>query len=366
MKRIIDQTILLIYCIAVLLLIPMGTEFVVATLAAVIYGSVTLFLRSGKEHMVITVLWLAAAYFCPEILLFMPVAVYSVLERKQYLLAAVCMGLAVAYGAEEGVRVLCYVMIGCMMAALLQYKEGLYERLDEKLRKTRDDGEELNLLLKEKNQNLLKQQDYEIYTATLKERNRIAREIHDNVGHMLSRSILMIGAMKAVSQDEKMKAPLGQLEDTLNAAMTSVRESVHDLHDESVNLKETVENLAKEFAFCPVRLEYDMGYEVPRTMKYSFIMIMKEALNNVMKHSDATEVHILMREHPGLYQLIIEDNGNERKSGNRQESVSAASEVTAGMGIRNMQERIAALDGTFQIRREKGFRIYITVPKNEV
>ncbi len=52
-----------------------------------------------------------------------------------------------------------------------------------------------------------------------------------------------------------------------------------------------------------------MGYDIPKEIKYSFIAITKEALNNVMRHSNANEVKILAREHPGLYQLIIEDNG---------------------------------------------------------
>ena len=41
--------------------------------------------------------------------------------------------------------------------------------------------------------------------------------------------------------------------------MTSVRESVHDLHDDSVNLREVTEELVGEFTFCPVDLSYDMG-----------------------------------------------------------------------------------------------------------
>ena len=66
-----------------------------------------------------------------------------------------------------------------------------------------------------------------------------------------------------------------------------------------------------------------MGYDIPKEIKYSFIAITKEALNNVMRHSNANEVKILAREHPGLYQLIIEDNGTLderiRPNGDREE-----------------------------------------------
>ena len=139
--------------------------------------------------------------------------------------------------------------------------------LEQKYKRVRDDSRELTLMLEKKNQDLLKKQDTEVYLATLKERNRIAREIHDNVGHMLSRSILMVGALKTVNQAENLKVPMEQLDQTLNEAMTNVRQSVHDLHDESVNLKEVMESLAEEFRFCPVQLTYDMGYDIPKEIK---------------------------------------------------------------------------------------------------
>ena len=92
--------------------------------------------------------------------------------------------------------------------------------------------------------------------------------------------------MKIVNEDEKLSSSIEQLEESLNTAMTSVRESVHDLHDDSVNLREVTEELVGEFTFCPVDLSYDMGYDVPREIKYGFIAIVKEALHNIVRHSD--------------------------------------------------------------------------------
>lgn len=62
----------------------------------------------------------------------------------------------------------------------------------------RDTDTELKLVMEQRNRELLEKQDNEIYLATLRERNRIAREIHDNVGHMLSRSILQVGALATI------------------------------------------------------------------------------------------------------------------------------------------------------------------------
>lgn len=225
--------------------------------------------------------------------------------------------------------------------------------LEQELRRTRDDSRERNLLLAQKNKALLEKQDYEIYNATLKERNRIAREIHDNVGHVLSRGILMIGAARTINKDTKMAVLLENLENSLNQAMNSIRSSVHDLHDEAVNLEETEKGLVREFTFCPVKMIYDMSRTVPREVKYCFISITKEAFANIMKHSNATEVQLVLREHPALYQLCVEDNGTDAEY----------EPGKAGIGIVNMRDRVKALGGTIQISTKSGFRIFITIPK---
>jgi len=59
------------------------------------------------------------------------------------------------------------------------------------------------MLLRQKNRELIEKQDYEIRLATLNERGRIAREIHDHVGHLLSRSILQIGALMVTKGREQ-------------------------------------------------------------------------------------------------------------------------------------------------------------------
>lgn len=352
MKRIIDQLILIIYSFTTLLLTPIDTAFLISFLMVLIYSSVNYFSDSRRFHFVSTAFLIVLSFFFPSIIFFLPAVIYNCVEYKNYF-GSLLFGLIFLIKIlPDSLPLFLVLVLGCCIAFLLVYQTEQYENLQFRFKQTRDDSTELNLLLKEKNQVLLEKQDYEIYTATLKERNRIAREIHDNVGHMLSRSILMTGAMKTINKDSQLQTSLLQLEETLNAAMTNVRESVHDLHDDSINLKETIQSLADTFTFCPIQLDYDMGYDVPREIKYSFITIIKEALNNVMRHSNASKVYILVREHPGLYQLAIEDNGTSAASG-------------SGLGLVNMKDRVDTLKGTIQIRTEKGFRIFITIPKKE-
>ena len=199
----------------------------------------------------------------------------------------------------------------------------------------------------------MEKQDYEIHTAMLQERNRIAREIHDNAGHMLSRCILLTGMIKTINTDKKCEESLELLEGELAKTMDSMRNSVHDLHKDAMNLQEKLQEVLAQFVFCPAAFDYDVGPDMPSHIKYAFLAITKEALTNVARHSNATHVQIRITEHPAMYQLIISDNGTNK----------ASIAPRDGMGLQNIRERVSALRGTLQIIQEKGFRIFISVPK---
>ncbi len=385
MKKITDEGFLFLYGFGLLLTAETGIPAVIAALFACIYTCVNLVWKEKYLHYITTAAFVAAGIVSKEMWMFLPVALYNMLcfYSPVYMGAGgiimACMAPAVreGYGLEKEM----FIVAGLAAAILLHGRTRRLDELEQEYKRSRDDSRELTLMLEKKNQDLLEKQDTEVYLATLKERNRIAREIHDNVGHMLSRSILMVGALKAINQNENLKVPMEHLDQTLNEAMTNVRQSVHDLHDESVNLKEVMESLVAEFSFCPVQLTYDMGYDIPKEIKYSFIAITKEALNNVMRHSNADDVKILVREHPWLYQLIIEDNGTsderiqpdgdlkeyaERESaGKTGDTRKTENTESSGIGIRNMKERARMLGGTMQIQKENGFRIFITVPKQK-
>lgn len=243
------------------------------------------------------------------------------------------------------------VLFFFLLSWVLAFKTAKLCRMEENFRFLRDSATEYNLLLQQKNKDLIVKQNHEIHIATLKERNRIAREIHDNVGHMLSRSILQAGALAAVNQQEHLKEPLHALTLTLSTAMTSVRESVHNLHDDSIDLKGAVLELTSDFSDYQVHLDYDMGHYVPASVKYCFISIVKEALSNIARHSNGNEIFLTLREHPSLYQLIIRDNGTNIRQN------------PSGMGIENMQERIKQLKGNFSLSVKDGFQIFAAVPR---
>lgn len=232
------------------------------------------------------------------------------------------------------------------------------------INRLQDTYNEHKLSLEYENQYLLKQQDNEINIATLNERNRIAREIHDNIGHMLSRSILQIGALIAINKDDTLNEHYQNLKESLNQAMDSIRNSVHDLHNDSIDLENSMNQLINTFDFCEIKLDYDVSKYVSREVKYCFISITKEALNNTIKHSNATAVTITIIEHPSFYKYVYDDNGNNQNTVpvSIQDNLKEDT-YREGMGLNNMRERVKSLQGIINFHTDNGFSIHITIPK---
>lgn len=380
MNVFLDKMLLLLYCLPGLYFTNAAPASVCALWSALTISALSYALSEHTFCAFLRGIYLAAFCAVPEFVIFLPLIAYdfsfegkyrgisTILSSGILLYHTVCGRLETLFSPYlNGFLPLYFVLLGCILAVLMRKKTASYARLHQKFYRLRDDDTELALLLEERNQSLLEKQNTEIYTATLRERNRIAREIHDNVGHMLTRAILMVGALKTVQKDSALQEPLSSLHDTLNQAMDSIRKSVHDLHDSSINLRESLETLIRDFTFCPVTLQYDISSPLPRDIKYSLISIVKESLVNISRHSNATQASITAIEHPGFYQFIIRDNGTTPSAqATRMDPEKASGFIPAsGIGLTNIRSRVKAFGGHLSIHQNNGFHIYITIPKNK-
>ncbi len=323
--------------------------------------AITCFITGFEQKLYKDCLFILYIILCvlnPLFLLFIPVMIYDLFyEKVFYYLPIYLLYLLLEFIYIHNLNLkfqdMALFLILSFASYLLQksYAENLL--LNEQMRKLRDDSTELTLLLERKNHDLMEKQDYEIHLATLKERNRIAREIHDNVGHLLTSSILQLAALKMILRNKQVDlSPYDSLQNTLDTAMTSIRASVHDLHDDTIHLQSAIEDLINGFPEYDITLDYDFGEAIPKSIKYSFLSILKESLNNIAKHSNATTATIILREHPGFYQLHIYDNGT---------NIHFSSDT--GLGLSSIAERVKNLNGTLKITTDNGFRIQISVMK---
>lgn len=311
-----------------------------------------LFNKNVLSRMVLYVIYLLLSIYFLDMVYFIPLIMYDLMNEQQKLLLVLPLipvsQFVLSYGFIESLL----IIIVFIIAIFIRFKSIDIVSYKSKYYRLMDDTKELTLQLSQTNKDLIEKQDNDIYIATLNERNRIAREIHDHVGHQLSSSILQLGAIMAISKEVSIKEPLITLRTTLNTGMDNIRQSVHDLYDTSIDLDSKLNKLIQSFTFCSI--EYDNGLFTSPEQKqcYAILAIVKESFSNIIKHSDATKVSVFLKEHPSLYQIIIHDNGSVIDFN-----------PDHGIGLKNMEQRIEHLNGHFQIRINNGFEIFISLPK---
>ena len=338
---------------------------IVFLLFGIIVFSITCYFDNSENYLgakIAYVLLSLAGFAYARMIPFVPIVAYSVAYKinKQncfsvpYLIGLTGLIVRFAYVNSGDYTSVIWLTGLCVFAILMGYKTYIIRKQDTDIKKMRDDSTEKNNYLSEKNRILASNMDNEVRIATLSERNRIAREIHDNVGHMLSRSILQLGAVMTVNRNEKVYEQLIPLKESLDTAMNNVRESVHDLHKDSFDIKQAANGILEELSDFSVKFICDMSAGAEKEIKYTFLTILKEAVTNIEKYCNGDKVTVIISELEEYYQMLIEDNGEVKND---------RFHINTGIGLSNMEERIKNLGGIITFSTEKGFRIFISVPK---
>jgi len=380
MELVLDKVTLLVIAALASALLPFTPAHIVASLAAVSVSALfdvdTLprTLRAGAVY-----LYLALSLAFPAFISFLPLVSYDCFrlsslfdempsERAGQLRMLWVAPLLVAFVWLQPGMVLLLLLVSCL-ACLRAWSSGRASATLADYRARRDELSAVSKELEMRNRDLEERKSLELRLATLAERSRLAREIHDNVGHLLTRSILQVEAHKVTQASEGRDDPqLTAISDTLHEAYDSLRESVHALHEESFELRSQLQMLAQETAGLPrtnagggsqpLRVALDYGLadpSPPQPVSYSLLAITREALANTIKHSDATSVQVSLKEFPGFYQLTIQDNG-----GTEPPQGYAA---TKGIGLASMEERARSFGGVLNTSWDSGFRVFATIPK---
>ena len=376
MNRLFDKSIVLACCIAAALGLAVDARLVAAFCLGVIATSLAEIAqgeRARRASEAASYAYIMVAVFAPPFAPFAPLAFYDIArrvrrERVWGALGAgaifVCALVAYAHAGALPTRALLLTTILSVAATLLSLRTAQLEREQERMRHTRDELQERALALEARNRDLADRQDYEVELATLAERARIAREIHDNVGHQLTRASLQTEALRVVHANEPgVAADFADVKRTVDEALQLVRTSVHALNDNAANLSVQLERIAegaRSDGGPQIELEV-LAEHAPANVANCFAAILREALSNTMRHARAQNVTVRCMEHPSFYQLIVTDDGTgATKTNNRG--------IAEGMGLGSMRERIEALGGTFTAGPRAGapgWRVFATVPKQQ-
>lgn len=215
--------------------------------------------------------------------------------------------------------------------------------------------EQLHTIQKEKELQLLQA----VMQGEEKERSRIAKDLHDGVAGMLAAVKMHINSIATELSEVRNTEGFQQGLKLLDESSQEVRKTSHNLMPEVLlqhGLDEAIRRYCNNVSNSSrLKLEYDEIGDTPRfidSFELSVYRIVQELLNNIVKHSKASEAIVQLSYQPGILTIAIEDNGI---------GVSKEDSTKDGMGLKSLQSRVKAMNGKieFESASGEGFNAYL-------
>ncbi|NHM07567.1 hypothetical protein G4D82_10070 [Flavobacterium sp. CYK-4] len=209
-------------------------------------------------------------------------------------------------------------------------------------------------------QALQTQKEIEVMQASMMgeeaERKRIARDLHDGIGSRLS-ALKM--ELQAGDKLQEHTSSMESISDSLSRAITELRQVAFNLMPETL-LKLGLEMALRDLCFslnsekCQITFQ---AHQISDSMKsddqVAIFRIVQELINNALKHAEATEIIVDCSQNKGLFLITVEDNGR----GFNTDDLAAY----AGLGLKNIKNRIELLSGKFEVDSQLGVGTLINI-----
>jgi signal transduction histidine kinase len=186
------------------------------------------------------------------------------------------------------------------------------------------------------------------------ERRRLERDLHDGAqARLVSLSLLLSTARMRATGDPDLEGLLDQARDELQTSLTELRELARGIHPAVLTdrgLEPALEALVAR-ATVPVTVEVDAG-RLPAPVEAAAYFVVSEALQNVAKYAHATSATVTVRRARGRVAVVVADDG------------VGGADAACGSGLRGLEDRVAALDGTIAVDSPagRGTRLRAEIP----
>jgi signal transduction histidine kinase len=216
---------------------------------------------------------------------------------------------------------------------------------------------------------LLRRLTHEVVSAQEEERQRISRELHDEAGQAMTALRLGLALLKKeLPDDPKLHQHMDEALDLTNDTMIQIRMLAQALRPpalDTLGLNNTLDGYCREFAARSGLAVAYSGQPLPNlteALTISFYRLLQEALNNIARHAQATDVKVALQYDGATVSLVIVDNGRGFDPRRRRRSRPAG-----GMGLVGMQERLELLGGRLEVDSQpgRGTRLVASIPWTE-
>ena len=191
----------------------------------------------------------------------------------------------------------------------------------------------------------------------LKERNRLAQDLHDGIGHVLSSAVIRLEAARLLIEKDPQKADrmLDQTAGGLRDGIEQIRTTLKDLkpaqQEMGVNSLKTLIAETNKNHEIEVKLELEGDLDRIDAEQWQLIdRNIREALSNILKHSDALRATVELRVYSGLIKAGVTDDGR------------GAENIEKGIGLRGIEERASQIGGRVILDGQNGFSVITIIP----
>jgi len=193
------------------------------------------------------------------------------------------------------------------------------------------------------------------HLAKVAERERIARDLHDVLGHTLSVITLKSElAGKLIDRDpEQARKEIREVEETSRQALSDVRDAIRGYRAKGLAAELAQAKATLETAGVNVQCDAATTLQIPAMQESVLSLAVREGVTNVVRHARASNCRLRVEQQNGSCRLEIQDDGQ-------------GFVTMEGNGLRGMRERVEMLGGRLERKNESGTRLVITLPLKEL
>ena len=199
-----------------------------------------------------------------------------------------------------------------------------------------------------------------VIQATEEERKRISKDLHDGIGQQLSALKMALSNMASNTSDEDQQEDLEIIIDQFSKSAEEVRQVSHQMMPRTLmdyGLVNAIEDLLQNsFKFSDIKYDFEHRLIVERfdeRIEISLYRVLQELINNIIKHSQASEISVQLIQNKGKLLLFVEDNGKGMNN-----------DASDGHGLLNIKSRLDMVKGTvnYEPSPSSGTSATISIP----
>lgn len=201
-----------------------------------------------------------------------------------------------------------------------------------------------------------------LFTAQEDERKRISRELHDGAGQSITSLLAYLKILSSEVKGERQHSLIHSARDVIIGVLGELRQMAVDLRPpalDDLGLAAAIEKYLHSLTIHNIKFDFTANaqqIELPDAVALALYRTLQEAITNIIRHANATQVQVSLGGEPEQVTLIISDNG----CGFSEQAINYAREQNR-LGLYGMQERVELLNGSFDIQSIVGVGTKITI-----